>query len=259
MMASVPDDPDFASSSLEELLGRIRVGLRAEEQLIARYVELYAERASTPHRVLSAIHRRAAEEAGLDIVSLVGMLLAERRHEIGSSLEEFSTPERFEASVERRVRREIWKVSKRNRRAPVTGDPLIEQAAEKGYRPASNGEPHSTILFETWNDRLESAIRTVRGKNDDQRMLYEVLARLHVLKGWEYGKLARLVYGPGLELDEARKAADRIRKWIREPVHHIRAERERNQAKRKKKRGHAAGDGAEGGPANDDSTGDDRA
>jgi hypothetical protein len=258
MMPSIPDDPDFASSTIEELLDQIRGGLRAEEELIGRYVELYAERASTPHRVLSAIHRRAAEEAGLDIVSLVGMLLAERRHEIGSSLEEFATPERFEASVERRVRREIWKASKRNRRAPVAGDPLIEQAEEKGYRPASNGEPRSTILFETWNDRLESAIRRVQGKNDDQRMLYEVLARLHVLKGWEYGKLARLVYGPGLEPNELCKAGERIRKWIREPVRHIRAERERNQAKRKKQRGHAPGDAAEAGPANGDSTGDDR-
>jgi hypothetical protein len=141
----------------------------------------------------------------------------------------------------------------------VFGDPRIERVEEKGYRPASNGEPRSTILFETWNDRLESAIRRVRGKNDDQRMLYEVLARLHVLKGWEYGKLARLVYGPGLEPEELQKAADRIRKWLREPVRHIRAERERNQAKRKKReRGHAEGDGAERGPANDE-TGDDRA
>jgi hypothetical protein len=259
MMPSVPHDPDFAPSTIEELLCQMRAGLRAEEELIDRYMELYAQNASTPHRVLSAIHRRAAEEAGLDIVSLVGLLLAERRHEIGRSLEDFATPERFEASVERRVRREIWKASKRNRRSPVSGDPLIEQAEEKGYQPASNGDPRSTILFETWNDRLESAIRRVRGKNDDQRMLYEVLARLHVLKGWEYGKLARLVYGPGLEPDEVNKAGERIRKWIQEPVRHIRAERERNQVKRKKKRGHAAGDGAEGGPAKDDSTGDDRA
>ncbi len=257
-MPSIPDDPELASSTTEELLGRIRGGLRAEEELIGRYVELYAERASTPHRVLSAIHRRAAEEAGLDVVSLVGMLLAERRHEIERSLEDFATPERFEASVERGVRREIWKTGKRNRRAPVSSDPLIEQAEEKGYRPASNGEPRSTILFETWNERLESAIRTVRGKNDDQRMLYEVLARLHVLKGWEYGKLARLVYGPGLEPDEQRKAGERIRKWIREPVRHVRAERERNQAKRSKSRRHAPGDGAETGPANGDSTGDHR-
>jgi hypothetical protein len=258
-MPSVPDDSDFASSTIEELLGQIRDGLRAEEELIDRYGELYAQKASTPQRVLSAIHRKAAEEAGLDIVSLVGLLLAERRHEIESSLEDFTTPERFEAAVERRVRREIWKTSKRNRRGPAVGDPRIDQAEEKGYRPASNGDPRSTVLFETWNDRLESAIRRVRGKNDDQRMLYEVLARLHVLKGWEYGKLARLVYGPGLEPQELEKAADRIRKWIQEPVRHIRAERERNQAKSKKKRGRAAGDGAEGGPANDDSTGDDRA
>jgi hypothetical protein len=259
MMPSVPDDPDFTSSTIEDLLGTIRAGLRAEAELIDRYVELYAEKASMPHRVLGAIHRRAAEEAGLDLVSLVGMLLAERRHEIQRGLEDLATPERFEASVERRVSREIWKASKRNRRGPVFGDPRIEQAEEKGYQPASNGEPHSTILFETWNDRLESAIRRVRGKNDDQRMLYEVLARLHVLKGWEYGKLARLVYGPGLGPDEVRKAAERIRKWIREPVQHIRAEKERNKAKRQKKSGPAAGDGAEGGPANDDSNGDDRA
>src|SRR5579872_1152957 len=111
-MPSIPDDPELASSTTEELLGRIRGGLRAEEELIGRYVELYAERASTPHRVLSAIHRRAAEEAGLDVVSLVGMLLAERRHEIERSLEDFATPERFEASVERGVRREIWKTGK---------------------------------------------------------------------------------------------------------------------------------------------------
>ena len=227
--------------------------------MIDRYVELYAQKVSTPHRVLGAIHRRAAEEAGLDLVSLVGMLLAERRHEIERDLEDLATPERFEASVERKVCREIWKASKRNRREPVIGDPRIEQAEEKGYRPASNGEPHSTILFETWDDRLESAIRRVRGKNDDQRMLYEVLARLHVLKGWEYGKLARLVYGPGLEPDEVRKAGERIRKWIREPVQHIRAEKERNMAKRLKKRGPATGVGDEGGPANDGSNGDDRA
>jgi hypothetical protein len=235
------------------------VGLRAERELIDRYLELYARKDSTPQRVLSAINRKAAEEVGLDLVSLVGMLLAERRQENKMSLEDFATPERFEAWVERRVRREIWKTSKRNRRAPVFGDPLIEQAEEKGYQPASNGEPRSTILFETLNERLESAIRKVRGKNDDQRMLYEVLARLHVLKGWEYGKLARLLYGPGLEPDELRKAGERIRKWIQEPVRHIRAERERNLAKRIKKRGRAAGEGAEGSPANDDSVGDDRA
>jgi hypothetical protein len=258
-MPSIPDDPDLAPSTIEDLLSRIRAGLRAEEALIGRYVELYARKDSTPHLVLSAIHRRAAEDAGLDIVSLVGMVLAERRHAIASSLEDLATPERFEASVERRVRREIWRTSRRNRRGPVFGDPRIEQAEEKGYRPASNGEPHSTILFETRNDRLESAIRRVRGKNDDQRMLYEVLARLHVLKGWEYGKLARLVYGPGLEPDELRKAGERIRMWIQEPVRHIRAERERNQAKRTKERVHAPGDGAGGGPANSDSTGDDRA
>jgi hypothetical protein len=259
MMPSVPDDPDFASSSIEELLGQIRNGLRAEQELIERYVELYAQKASTPLRVLGAIHRRAADEAGLDLLSLVGIQLAERRREIGLNLEDFATPERFEASVERKVRREIWKTRKRNRRGRLFGDPLVEQAEEKGYRPGSNGVPRSTILFETWNDRLESAIRRVRGKNDDQRMLYEVLARLHVLKGWEYAKLARLVYGPGMEPAELGKAADRIRKWIREPVHHIRAERERNQAKRKKKRGRAAGDGADGGPGNDNPIGDDRA
>jgi hypothetical protein len=257
-MNSVPNEPDSRSSTIEDLLDQIRVGLRAEEELIGRYVELYARKASTPHRVLGAIHRKAAEEAGLDLVSLVGMLLAERRHEIKASLEDFATPERFEAWVERRVRREIWKTSKRNRRAPVFGDPRIEQSEEKGYQPASHGEPRSTILFETLNERLESAIRKVRSKNDDQRMLYEVLARLHVLKGWEYNKLARLVYGPGLESEELGKAADRIRKWIQEPVRHIRAERDRNQAKRTKKRGDAAGDGAEGGPANVDSIGDDR-
>jgi hypothetical protein len=259
MMSSIPDEQDFASFTIEDLLDQIRVGLRAEGELIDRYVDLYGQKASTPHRVLSAMHRRAAEKAGLEIVSLVGMLLAERRHEINLSLDDFATPERFEAWVERMVRREIWNVSRRNRRGPVSGDPRIEEAEEKGYQPASNGEPRSTILFETWNDRLESAIRTVRGKNDDQRMLYEVLARLHVLKGWEYGKLARLVYGPGLEPDELRKAGDRIRKWIQEPVHHIRAERERNQVKRKKKRGNPAGDGTDGGPANDDSIGDGRA
>ena len=150
--------------------------------MIARYAELYAQKASTPHRVLGAIHRRAAEEAGLDIVSLVGMLLAERRREIEASLEDFATTERFEAWVERMVRREIWKLSRRNRRAPVVGDPLIEQAEEKGYQPASNGEPRSTFLFETCNEPLESAIRRVQGKSDDQRRLYEVLARLHVLR-----------------------------------------------------------------------------
>ncbi len=257
-MPSFPDHPDFASSTIEELLGQIRAGL-PEKELIDRYVKLYAQKDSTPHRVLSAIHRKAAEEAGLDIVSLVGLLLAERGHEIKLGLDDFATPERFEASVERMVRREIWKARKRNRRGPVLGDPLIEQAEEKGYQPASNGEPRSTILFETRNEPLESAIRRVQGKNEDQRRLYEVLARLHVLKGWEYGKLARLVYGPGLEPEELGKAADRIRYWIKGPIRHIRAEKERNEAKRKKKRDNTAGDGTDVGPANDDSTGDDRA
>lgn len=254
-MSAVPDDPDFASATIEDLLGTIRAGLRAEAELIDRYARLYADRTSTPHRVLGAMHRRAAEEAGLDLVSLAGMLLAERRQEIGSSVEDLATPERFEASVERRVRREIWKSAKRKRRGLILGDPRLDQAEDKGYRPTSNGEPHSTILFETWDDRLESAIRTVQGKNDDQRRLYEVLARLHVLKGWEYGKLARLVYGPGLGPDELRKAGERIRKWIQEPVRHIRGERERNQAKRQQTRGRAANEGGEGAPAN----GDDRA
>src|SRR5262245_18649263 len=118
MMPSIPDDPDLASSTIEELLGQTHEGLRAEEELINRYLDLYAQKVSTPHRVLSAIHRRAAEEAGLDIVTLVGTLLAERRHEIQRSLEDFATPERFEAWVERKVR---WKVSRRIRRAPVSG------------------------------------------------------------------------------------------------------------------------------------------
>ncbi len=139
------------------------------------------------------------------------------------------------------VRREIGRLLKRESAAAPGREAIaIEHAEGKGYQPGSNGDPRSTMLFEMWNDRLESAIGKVRGKTKHQRQLYEVLARLHVLKGWEYAKLARLVYGPGLEPEELERAAERIRKWIEEPIRHVKAEKKRNEAKRKKKRGDTA-------------------
>lgn len=258
-MSSVPIDPDYRSLTLEDLLGRVRDGLGAEEELIGRYLELYGQPNSTPHRVLKAMYRRAAEEAGLDIVSVVGMQLAKRRKEIAKHIGDFLTRESYEASVTEEVSREIGKVCKRYRRGPRYGDPRFGEATEKGYQPGGNGEPRSTVLLQTWDDRLESALRRVRGTNDDQRRLYGVLARLHVLKGWEYAKLARLVFGPDQEPTNLAKNVERIRKWIQEPIRQIRAERKRNQAKRREKRPDAAGDEDDGGIANDgDRTDDDR-
>ena len=65
-----------------------------------------------------------------------------------------------------------------------------------------------------------------------QRMLYQVLARLYVLKGWDYQKLARLVYGPGQDEDDIRRQGERIRKWIQQPIRHIRAARKRGRPPR---------------------------
>ena len=81
-MKSVPIEPKLRSSSIEELLEQMRQGVRAEEELIGRYLELYGQTSSTPHRVLKAMYRGAAEGVGLDIVSIVGMRLAERRKAI---------------------------------------------------------------------------------------------------------------------------------------------------------------------------------
>jgi hypothetical protein len=258
-MCSVPIDPVHESSALEELLDRIRDGLRAEQELIARYAEIFGRDDSTPLRVLKAIYRSQADEAGTDIVSVVGMLLAERGKEIGEALEDYSTPESFETRVGQRVQREIWKLRKRYRRGPSSGDPRVEEVQTKGYQPGSIGDPNSTILFQTVDERLESAIRRTRGKTEAERKLNEILARLHVLKGWGYDKLARLVFGPGLEADELQKAGDRIRKWIQEPIRHVRAEKKRNEEKRKTSRRDAPNGAGKYRPVNDeDLPGDDR-
>ncbi len=258
-MSSVPVNPEIQSSTLEELLERVRDGLLAEEELIGRYLEIYGHKDSTALLMLKAMFRSAAEKAGTDVLSLVGMLLVERREEIARLLEDFSTPTTYEAGVLRKVRREIWKHCKWQQRGPSSGDPRVEEAQEKGYRPGSNGQPHSTILLETRDESLEAAIDRVQGKTEHQRRLNEVLARLHILKGWEYEKLARLVFGPGQDEDKLADNGDRIRKWIQEPIRYIRAEKKRNQEERKKKRRDATGHEDDGGLANDrDSTGDDR-
>lgn len=143
--------------------------------------------------------------------------------------------------------------------AALSGDPRVGEVGEKGYKLGGNGEPRSTVLFETWNERLESAINRIRGKSEDQRRLFEVLARLHVLKGWGYAKLARLVFGPDQEANELKKNGDRIRKWIQGAIRHIRAEKRRNEAKRQKKCRDATAGREYGGTANNgDPTGDER-
>ena len=258
-MPSVPDDPDFASSTIEELLGQIRAGLRrgGVDRSIRGALRPESLDAPPGPRRDPSQGRRGGRAGSREPGRHAARRAAARDRAESRRLRDAGDGSRRRSSG--RVRREIWKASKRNRRGPVLGDPRIEQAEEKGYQPASNGEPRSTILFETWNDRLESAIRRVQGKNDDQRRLYEVLARLHVLKGWEYGKLARLVYGPGLEPDELGKAADRIRKWIREPVRHIRARRSGTRRSGRRNEATPRATGPTRGPANDDSTGDDRA
>ncbi len=231
-MNRVPPEAEMRSSALEDLLDRIRDGLAAEEELMGHYAELYAGRDSIALGLLKTLYGKDAERVGVDPLSLVGVLLAERLGEIRQRQEVYSSRKNFEAWVERGIRREIWKLRKRNQRAPAAGGPLVDEAAAKGYQPGSQGDPLSSILFQTWNERLESAMNKVPPMESHQRMLYQVLARLYVLKGWDYQKLARLVYGPGQDEDDIRRQGERIRKWIQQPIRHIRAARKRGRPPR---------------------------
>ncbi len=232
-MSSVPIEPEPRDPSTEELLERIRVGLRAENELIRHYLEVYRpENPVVPALLLKAMYHKSAEKMGTDVFDVICRLFADRFEEIAERLQVFATTESLEADIEGRVRRELGKLRKQLERAPRPGGPLLEGVDGKGYAPATPGDAHSSILFRTYNEKLESAINKVQRDDDSQQTFYRVLARLYVLKKWTYEDLASLVFGPDQSEVDLVRNGERIRKWIKPAVRDLKSKKKQGSEPR---------------------------
>jgi hypothetical protein len=230
-MSSDPVDADPGSSRVDDLLERVRAGLRAENELVQHYLGVYRSESSiVPALLLKAVYDKAARRWGTDVFAVVCDVLGDRLEKIQKQLAALSSAERFEAEIERRVR---WRLKIRREApnpTPTAGSDLLDEQPGKGFEPATAGDPHSSILFRTFDPMLESAIDKVLRDDGDQQTLYRVLARLHVLKKWTYENLANLVFGPGHSRAQIQKHKERICKWIRPAVRDLIAKRKRGKA-----------------------------
>jgi hypothetical protein len=245
-MSSIPIDAESPSSPVETMLERVRDGLRAEHELIHQYLDVYRrENSIVPAPLLMSPDHKSAERLGTDLFDIICRVFADRLQEIEVWIKVFASSASLETEVGRRVRRELARQRKQQERSPIPGSHLLAGEEQKGYAPATAGEPHSSILFRTYDAMLESAIEKLQRDDDSQQMFYRVLARLYVLKKWTYEDLASLVFGPDQSEVDLRRHADRISKWIKPAVRDLKA---------KKKRGRESGEESPAVPPLDEKT-----
>ncbi len=229
-MSRIPFEPSGASFGVEEAIARIQGGCVAFESLIAHYLELYHRPGSIKLPALNAMLGNAARREDTTVLELIDQLLIEKKSLVLERLARGCTAKEFEDWIEQAVRREIGRLRMRRRRARTHADERIDEHETLGRVPETLGEPKSTILFSMLDPDFESAIAKLEGGGSHELMLLHVLARLHVLKAWEYRKLAALVYGPDFDSEARNKQAERIRKWIQPAVRDVRAKRAANRA-----------------------------
>jgi hypothetical protein len=220
-MSEFPIEPESRPLTIEELLKRARDGLAAEEDLLTRYLNIYAP-GSPEISGLAAVYGKRANRQGVDLADIALRRLHARISRAKRRAAEMATRESIEEWIDAEVRRALRIRKKSGVRQPLdsNGDP--QEQSEKGYVPESLGDVHSSLVFHTYDDRLESAINKVERKNPDRRLLHQVLARLHIVRGWEFKTLAGLVYGGGYSDAQLEKMADRIRHWVKEASQDIR-------------------------------------
>ena len=112
------------------------------------------------------------------------MLFAPRRKKIQEELKDWASPESREAAIQQAVRREIGRLLKRTDRGPMADNESIEGKSDKGYQPATFGEPHSSIMFNIVDQSLESAIAKLERNNVDQRLFHRSKRPLDNTTSW---------------------------------------------------------------------------